>query len=230
MRVDVGGTMGAFVQAELRRLWAAFLAGLRGGTLAYAVITWVLVAGNLAFDGSVTEAPLHALVVLVIAAGYLLLTGTIFGAAVGVLAVCRAMVGAWAALPLLALPAGVALALALGGDLLAARAQALHDALAIAASERDWLVSDAARAAHAGPIVLVVLLPLLFLDLGTILLDPSVLLELGVLVVAFAGLVLAGAGAAALVATAVVGAVYLRRARQRWLAWSRQLTQSAGTL
>lgn len=221
--------MWGFARAEGRRIGGAFAGGFRGGTVVYALGLWVLIAGNMLFDGSVLDAPLDAVMVLVIAAVYLLITGTIVGAVVGLLTACRAMVGAWAAVPVVAVPAAMGVALWLGGEVLTVRAQAVEEALGVAAAERDWLVQGAGKVAHAGPVLLAVLLPLLFLDLGAILLDPGVLAAVGLLLLALAGLVLAGAAPAALVATTLVGAVYVRRVRQRWQVWSRP-TASAGTL
>jgi len=204
---------------ELRRLGAAFARGCTFGALAYALSLWVLVAGNLLFDGSFATAPLETLVALIAAAVYLLVTGMVFGLAIGLLAVGHAMVGKWVVLPALAVPAGVALALWLGADMLAGRAQAVLDAVVVAAAERDWFFHGAGKVAHAGPIALVVVLPLLFLDLGAILVDPGVLGVLGLLVLALAGLVLAGAVPAALASMGVVLAGYVRGLQGRWRMW-----------
>jgi hypothetical protein len=210
-----------FARLELRRLLAAFRRGCLRGTLAYAACLWLLVAGNLVFDGAFARAPVAAIGTLVAAALYLLTTGLLFGAVVGLLAVGWAMVGAGAVLPVVAVPMGVPLALWLGAGLLAGRAEAVVDALAIAAAERDWLVSGAGKVAHAGPVALVVLLPLLFLDLGALVLDASVLGALALLFLVFAGLVLTGAVPMLAVSLSLVLAGYLKRLRGRWRMWSR---------
>ena len=204
---------------ELRRLGAAFARGCTFGTLAYALILWVLVAGNLLFDGSFARTPLGTLVALTAAAVYLIVTGAVFGLAIGLLAVGRAMVGKWVVLPALAVPAGVALALWLGADMLAARAQAVLDAVVLAAAERDLILHDLGEVGHAGPVALVVVLPLLFLDLGAILVDPGVLGALGLLVLALAAVVLAGGVPAALISMGVVLAGYVRGLMGRWRMW-----------
>ena len=221
MKVPVESDWRAFSRVELRRLWAAFRRGCLRGTVCYALCLWVLVAGNMLFDGCFTRAPLDALLALLAAAVYLAVTGLVFGMAIGLLAVGWAMVGAWVVLPALAVPIGVALAVWLGADVLAIRAHAVLDALAVAAAERDWLVSSAGKAAHAGPIALVIVLPLLFLDLGALLLDPGVLVALALLVLSLAGLVAAGAVPAAMLSLLFVVAVYLRSLRGRWKTWSR---------
>jgi len=140
---------------------------------------------------------------------------------VGLLAVGWAMVGAWALVPVVVVPLGVTLALWLGAGLLAGRAEAVVEALAIAAAERDWLVSGAGKVAHAGPVALIVLLPLLFLDLGALVLDASVLGALALLFLAFAGLVLAGAVPTLGLSLGLVLAGYVKRLRGRWRMWSR---------
>ncbi len=210
-----------FARLELRRLLAAFRRGCLRGTLAYAACLWLLVAGTLVFDGAFARAPVGAIGTLLAAAVYLLATGLLFGVVVGLLAVGWAMVGAWALLPVVAVPMGVMLALWLGAGLLAGRAEAVVEALATAAAERDWLVSGAGKVAHAGPVALVVLLPLLFLDLGALVLDASVLGALGLLFFVFACLVLAGALPMLGLSLALVAAGYLRRLRGRWRMWSR---------
>lgn len=221
MKGDPGSGWRAFSRVELRRLGAAFRRGCLRGTLCYAVCLWVLVAGNMLFDGCFARAPLDASLALVAAAAYLLVTGLVFGMAIGLLAIGWAMVGAWAVLPALAVPFGVVLALWLGADMLAIRAGAVLDALAVAAAERDWLVSGAGKAAHAGPIALVIVLPLLFLDLGMLLVDPGVLAVLALLILSLALLVAAGAVPAVVLSLLFVVAVYLRRLRSRWRLWSR---------
>ena len=163
-----------FARVEIRRLAKAFARGCTLGTLAYALCLWVLVAGNLLFDGSFARSPFETLMALIAAAAYLLVI---------------------------------------------ARADAVLDALAVAAYERDWLIQDAGKVGHAGPIALVVVLPLLFLDLGAILLDPEVLGVLALLVLSLAGLVLAGGVPAAAVSMLVVLASYMRRLNGRWRMW-----------
>lgn len=108
---------------ELRRLSGAFVRGLRTGTLAYATCLWVLVLGSVLFDGSIVRDPLGSLGALIAAAIYLVATGALFGAVVGLLNVGRAMVGAWVVLPALAVALGLSLALGLGAELLASAAR-----------------------------------------------------------------------------------------------------------
>lgn len=216
-----GSDWRAFSRVELRRLGLAFRRGCLRGTLCYAVCLWVLVAGNMLFDGCFARAPVDSLLALIAAALYLLITGLVFGMAIGLLAIGWAMVRRWVILPIVAVPIGVAVTVWLGADILTARAHAVLDALAVAAAERDWFVSGAGKAAHAGPIALVVVLPLLFLDLGSLLLDPGVLAVLALLILSLAGLVAAGAVPAALLSLSVVVAVYLRSLRGRWKTWSR---------
>ncbi len=208
-----------FARLELRRLGTAFARGCRLGTLGYALCLWVLVAGTLLFDGSFVRSPFETLMALAAAAVYLVVTGLVFGLATGLLAVGHAMVGAWVVLPAIAVPAGVALAVWIGGDFLDVRARAVLDAVAVAAAERDWLIQDAGKVGHAGPIALVIVLPLLFLDLGGILVDPQVLGLQALLVLALAGLVVAGAVPAAALSMGVVLARYVRRLNGRWRMW-----------
>lgn len=82
------------------------------------------------------------------------------------------------------------------------------------------MVGGVGRAAHAGPVALVIALPLLFVDLGALLLDPGVLAALALLVLAAGGLVLAGALPAAALSLLALAAAYARRVRARRRAWS----------
>lgn len=208
-----------FARVEIRRLAMAFARGCTLGTLAYALCLWVLVAGNLLFDGSFARSPFETIMALIAAAAYLVVTGLVFGLATGLLAVGRAMVGPWVVLPAIAVPAGVAVALWLGNELLAARADAVLDAITVAAYERDWLIHDAGKVGHAGPVALVVVLPLLFIELGAILVDPQVLGKLALLVLSLAGLVLAGGVPAAVASMLVVLATYMRSLDGRRRMW-----------
>ena len=64
-------------------------------------------------------------------------------------------------------------------------------------------------------------MPLLFLALGALVLDASVLGALALLFLAFAGLVLAGAVPTLGLSLGLVLAGYVRRLRGRWRMWSR---------
>lgn len=71
------------------------------------------------------------------------------------------LVGAWALVPLTVIPLSIALALLLGAPLLAAEGAALIDAIWTVGAEREWLTTSMGRIGHAGPVALVIILPML---------------------------------------------------------------------
>ncbi len=205
---------------ELRRLASAFRRGCTWGTLGYAMCLWALVAGNLMFDGSFARTPFETLVALAAAAIYLTITGLVFGLATGLVEVGRALVGRWVLVPVIAVPVGAALALGLATEFLSGRADALAQAVEVAAVERDWLSYDLDKVGHAGPLMFTLMLPLLFMDLGAILLDTQVLMGIMGVIVTLAGLVLVGAAPAVGLSLLVVLAGAVRRggwARMGWI-------------
>lgn len=125
------------------------------------------------------------------------------------------LVGAWTLVPLTLIPASIALVLLLGAPLLAVEGAALIDAIWTAGAEREWLAAGMGRAAHAGPVVLVILLPVLLIDLGAIALQPSVLLAMALLLLTFTLLVAAAAIPSALLSLLVLARAYILGLRER---------------
>jgi hypothetical protein len=126
-----------------------------------------------------------------------------------------ALVGPWILVPLLLIPIAVALALWASSGLLAGLATNIWDAALAAGAEREWLAMSVGKAAHAGPVILVILLPLLLVDLGALALDPQVLWAMFVLLFSFALVVALAVVPTALVSMLVLLRAYLVRLRER---------------
>jgi len=129
------------------------------------------------------------------------------GVAIGGLRLSWRLVGAWTLLPLLLLPLALWLALWASGGWLTGLSEDILRALVAAGGEHEWLVLAVGPAARAGPVILVIALPLLVIDLGAILFDPPVLWSMFALVAAF-GLVVA----LAVIPTALLSMLVLLRA------------------
>jgi hypothetical protein len=121
----------AIARAELRRLGGALLRGfIKTDLLLAGVMGLALLVDLLRTDpGDIVRDPLHALLMLVIGAGYLLVSAAVPAAFVGIINMGRVAVGAWVVLPLVLVPLGLALACWLAADLLAARGLAVVHAL-----------------------------------------------------------------------------------------------------
>lgn len=149
------------------------------------------------------------------------IAGVVFGATVGTIVggvmLLYRLVGLWFLVPLVLVPGGIILALWMGSGLVEARLDAIWEALVAAGREHDWLVLGVGRgAAHGGGVVLVViLLPFLLLDLGAVILTPSVLLQIFYLLLTVAGLIAAGGIPPALGSAVVLSFAFVRRFKER---------------
>lgn len=137
------------------------------------------------------------------------------GLMVGGVRLCWWLVGRWMAVPLVLGPAVLALALWSSAGLLAGLAAEIGEAAVRAGAEREWLASSVGKAAHAGPLMVIVLLPLLIVDLGAIALDLQVLWAMIVLLVAFGLVITLALLPVAAVSIPVLLRAYLVRLRAR---------------
>jgi len=150
-----------------------------------------------------------------VAFGYGAFIGLWPGLLLGGLRLSWALVGRWTLLPLLLIPAAVALALWLATDLLAGRVDGIEQAVRVAMDDHEWMILAATGLAHAGPVAVVIIAPLLLLDLGAIALDPGVLWAIFELLLVFALVVATAVIPTAGLSFVVLLGSYLRRLRER---------------
>lgn len=203
-------TVRGHVWAELRLMGRAFAFGGGATALLFGVVYALVVALAEAEPG----APSKALVVPV-AFGYGLFVGLVPGAVIGGLRVSWVLVGAWTLLPLVLVPGALVVALWAASDVVAELARGVGEAAMRVGAEREWVSASIGKAAHAGPIVVLVLAPLLLVDLGAIALDPAVLWAVFVLVAALGGVCALAVVPAGLVSMVVLLPVYVGRLRRR---------------
>jgi hypothetical protein len=198
------------LRAELRLMARAFFPAFALTVLVFGLVYALIVA----FGEAEPEAPSKAILVPV-AFGYGAFVGLWPGLVVGGLRLGWTLVGGWIAVPIVLVPLSVAIALWAASGLLEGLAGDIGHAALRAGAEREWLATSVGKAAHAGPVILVILLPLLLVDLGAIALDPQVLWAMVVLLVAFAAVVALAVIPAGLVSTIVLARAYVVRLRQR---------------
>lgn len=200
----------AQLRAELRFMARAFFPAFAITVLSFGLVYALIVA----FGQAEPDAPSKALLVPV-AFGYGAFVGLWPGLVVGGLRLGWALVGAWIVVPLVLVPLSAAVALWAASGLLEGLAADIGHAALRAGAEREWLATSVGKAAHAGPVILVIVLPLLLVDLGAIALDPQVLWAMAVLLCAFAGVVALAVIPAGLVSTLVLARAYVVRLRER---------------
>lgn len=181
------------------------------GTLLLTGLVYALVV---LFGASDPEAPSKAVLVPV-AFVYGLFVGFWPALAVGGLRLSWKLVGGWTLVPMLLLPAAVGLALWAAAGTLQEQATGIWDAARLAGAEREWVSAALGRAAHAGPLILIFLVPLLLIDLGAIALDPGVLWSVATLFFTFALVVVGALVPASLVSILVLARAYLKGLRAR---------------
>lgn len=204
------GVMSGQVRAELRLMGRAFGRAFGATVLAVGALYAVIVGLSEADPSAPSK-------LLLVPAAFL------YGAFVGLwpallvggLRLSWVLVGAWTVVPLVLVPTAAALGLWAGGDLIAALAQEIPRAAAAASADHEWLVIGAGRLAHAGPIAIVVLLPLLLIDLGAIALSPGVLWALLLPAALTAGIVAVAVAPALLLSALVLLRAYVVRLRRR---------------
>lgn len=202
----------SIVRAEARFLWTAARRGFRLGFLVVGILAFLFITKEVltadAFQG-------QRAMFMLLGVGYALYVGAIAGVLAAFVSLLWHAVGGWIVVPFILVPATMWLSVAIFDQFLVAQ---LHDLLAAAeaaALEHDWNVLAAGNAARAGPVMLVILLPLLLVDLGAIALEPSVLWEIGVLVFDVALVLALGTIPGALVSALVLAIAYVRRFRRR---------------
>lgn len=203
-------------KAELRLMAGAFvgpwLLTMLGVGLVYACV-WLF--GDAPPEAAEDpELPGNA-VMVPLAFGYGAVVGFWPGVVVGGLRVSWKLTGPWTLVPLLLIPLALAAALYLASGLLARQGMAVLDAAALAAADHDWALRAIGKAAHAGPVVLVIGLPLLIFDLGSIAVQPEVLWTLAILVLTFVLVIAAAVVPTSLVSVVVMLRAYLLRLRER---------------
>lgn len=122
---------------------------------------------------------------------------------------------AWILVPIVTVPALVWLSLWLFQDVLAGCAAAVGGGLGLATARHTWLIAGLGKAAHAGPVVLIIALPLLVIDLGMILISPEFLVPLLVLMAVFVAVVLAGLIPATMISIPALAIGYWRGFKRR---------------
>jgi len=198
------------VRAELRYMARAFFPPFGLTVLLFGVGFALVVA----FGEAEPDAPSKAILVP-FAFGYGAFVGLWPGLIVGGVRLSWRLVGAWTLLPMVLVPTAIALALWLSSGLLESLAANIWTAAQEASSERDWLAEGFTGAAHAGPIILVILVPLLLVDLGAIALDPGVLWAMFVLLATFSLVVALAVIPSAFVSALVLLRAYIVRLRAR---------------
>jgi hypothetical protein len=198
------------VRAELRFMARAFFPSFLI-TVALFGLGYALIV---AFGETEPDAPSKAVLVPV-ALGYGMFVGLWPGLLVGGLRLGWALVGAWMMVPLVLVSLALTIALWASAGLLEGLAADIGRAALQAGAEREWLAASVGRAAHAGPVILVIVLPLLLVDLGAIALDPRVLWAMFVLLATFAGVVVLAVIPSGIVSAVVLVRAYVVRLRER---------------
>ena len=125
------------------------------------------------------------------------------------------MVGGWIALPFVAVPLCAWLAVWLLSDFLHSQLADVGNAMLEAGADHEWVTGSIGPAARIGPVILVVVLPLLVIDLGAIMLDPRVLWQIAIMALDVALVITLGAIVPLLASSVVLVAVYVGRFRRR---------------
>lgn len=207
----------AVVRRELSFVFGTFRrASVRAGAVV-ALLTFVAYAAvyvRSLVQGELADLSLFAHVgLVVVVVGHALVTGAMGGLLLAAPWTAWKLAGAWILVPLVAVPLNLVLAIVVCSPLTSAAGDAVVAALVAAGRAHDWQVAALGPAARAGPVILVFALPLLVIDLGAIVLDPSVLLQLGLLVLAWAFTLLLGVVPGGLFSLAAVTIGYVRRLR-----------------
>lgn len=200
--------VGTFAQAFVR-------AGGVVTLLTLALLAWTYVSSLVAGDELAREPLAIHVVVWVVLFGYALFVGAQGGLVLALPWTAWKLAGPWIVVPLVVLPISVIVSMVLCAPLTALAGEALWGAIVEAGRDHDWLVAELGPAARAGPIALVFAIPLLLVDLGAILLEPSVLLHLVLAVLALALSILLGLVPSGIVSLLAVAIGYARRFWQR---------------
>lgn len=199
------------IRAELRFMARAFFPAFLGTIVLFGVLYAIIIAVGETEPGAPSKA-----VLVPVAFGYGAFVGFWPALVVGGARLCWALVGGWTLVPLTLIPLALVLALWLAAGTFAGLVDGLGQAVITAGSEHEWNAISAGRGlAHAGPIGLVIVLPLLLVDLGAIALDPGVLWAMFELLLVFALVVAAAVLPAAVVSAVVLAGAYAGRLRAR---------------
>jgi hypothetical protein len=222
-----GKNTGDFIKGEFLVTGKIFLRSfLRFTLIASTIILLLLIISKftgvnengVGESGFVTEA-----VIYVIAALYY---GIIVGLAAALIRVAFHLFGASALLPIILIPLSMIVAIYLASDMINEQALAVLAALSDAISEFSG--STTMPAARIGnPIVAVIVLPFLMIGTLSALFDPVVLAELARFFLTTTLVVLLGFLPAAFLSFLVVGIIFIKRMRSRYLEY-RNPTEDSG--
>ncbi len=221
---NVASNSWSIVKSELRLFVGTFWRGFWRTGLVVAVGLALFFAYAIATQEPPEGAPaeesgaLDFAILFVIAFFYALYVAFFPAVVAGIFWLAWKMAGPWILVPLVFIPLCVWLSLWAMGGVMAGEADELIAALGTAAGEHDWVTLKLGTAARAGPVILVIAIPLLIIDFGAILLTPSVLWALLTLVLwtafAFALGFVPSAGFSLVVVTAAWVRRFLRRHRE----------------
>jgi hypothetical protein len=211
-----GRSWSELARAEASFLWRTFYGPAKRtfwivGGLMLAWVLVVIVSGDAGeFDGAA-----DVIAWVLVAIGYSAYVGVCFGIAVGIVVVVWRTVGAWSFVPIVLVPACIALSLWAFSGLLQGQAVAFLDALRTAADEHEWAVAALGPAARVGPVILVIAAPLLLADVIALLIDPGVLWAFALLALEVFAALAVGALPALAVSFVLLLVAYVRRFRAR---------------
>lgn len=206
----------AVFKEELRFVLASFFRPF-GKTL--------LVVGGVLFafliyacaDGMATEQtdPLMWVVLPFFALFYALTVALPVATVAGALRAAWTLSGPWVLVPVFFIPLALVISFWLMSSPLEHAGLGVAEACVQVGSERHWLLEGMGNVGHAGPVALVILLPVLLIDLGAILFSGPVLAELAWLLFMFVIAVLLGLVPSGIASFLAVTVGYARRFRRR---------------
>jgi len=210
----------AVVLAELRFVVGTFAKALLRAWAGAACLIFLVFAvsyvGSIASgrDTADTSLLIH-LAVALIAVGYSLFVGAQVGLALALPWTAWKLAGPWILVPLVTVPVSVVLGLWICSPLTGAAGEGVVDAIVRVSGDREWLVESLGPAARIGPLVLVLAIPLLLIDLGAVMLAPTVLLHFFLLILALTFALLLGLVPSGLVSLVAIATGYVRRFMRR---------------
>jgi hypothetical protein len=205
---EVRFVLGTFRSAFVRAAGVVSILTFVAFALAY--VSSLARGGELAGESLLTHAALALMVV-----GYSLFTGAQGGLLAAFAVTAWKLAGPWILVPLVTIPLFVLLGLWICSPLTSAAGETLVDEIVRSGGEHHWLVSDLGVAGRAGPIVLIFAIPLFVIDLGAVMLAPSVLFGLFVLILALTLGLLVGLVPSGIVSIAAITFGYVRRFARR---------------
>jgi hypothetical protein len=207
----------AVFKEELRFVLGAFFrpfgrAFLVVGGLAFAFIVFAAITGMTGEDGANGAT---WILLPVFAIFYSVSVAAPVAAVFGSLRAAWTLAGPWVLVPVVTIPLALVLSFWLMSGPLANAGVGVAEACVQVGSERHWLLEGMGKVGHAGPVALIILLPVLLIDLGAILFSGPVLGALAWLVFMFVVAALLGLIPSGLVSFFSVTLGYIRRFRRR---------------